>query len=64
MEKNNKGVMTAWTMYDWANSVYSLSISSAIFPTFYESFTPKHMEFMGMDFKNTALYSYCLSFPS
>jgi UMF1 family MFS transporter len=62
MEKNNKGVMTAWTMYDWANSVYSLSISSAIFPTFYESFTPKHIEVMGMDFKNTALYSYCLSF--
>jgi len=54
--------MTAWTMYDWANSVYSLSISSAIFPTFYESFTPKHIEVMGMDFKNTALYSYCLSF--
>ena len=62
MEKNNKSVLTAWTMYDWANSVYSLSISSAIFPTFYESFTPKHIEFMGYDFKNTALYSYCLSF--
>ena len=61
MEKNNKSVLTAWTMYDWANSVYSLSISSAIFPTFYESFTPKHIEFMGYDFKNTALYSYCLS---
>ena len=66
MEKNNKSVLTAWTMYDWANSVYSLSISSAIFPLFYEIYTKRYhhetMHFMGMSFKNTALYSYTLSF--
>lgn len=66
MEKNNKSVLTAWTMYDWANSVYSLSISSAIFPLFYEIYTKRYghesMEFLGMTFKNTALYSYTLSF--
>ena len=27
--------MNAWAFYDWANSVYSLVISSAIFPIFY-----------------------------
>lgn len=62
MEKNNKSVLTAWTMYDWANSVYSLSISSAIFPTFFESFTPKQVEFLGITMTNTAMYSYSLSF--
>ncbi len=66
MEKNNKSVLTAWTMYDWANSVYSLSISSAIFPLFYEIYTKRYnhetMQFLGMSFKNTALYSYTLSF--
>lgn len=27
--------MNAWAFYDWANSVYSLVISSAVFPIFY-----------------------------
>jgi UMF1 family MFS transporter len=29
-------------MYDWANSVYNLVISSAIFPIFYDNITTKH----------------------
>lgn len=53
--------MTGWAMYDWANSVYSLSIASAIFPAFYEEKAPKMVEFMGYQLKNTALYTYFLS---
>ena len=60
-ELNNPKVLKAWTFYDWANSVYSLSIASAIFPAFYEEFTPKSVEIMGWSIKNTALYSYGLS---
>ncbi|MEM8508355.1 MAG: MFS transporter [Bacteroidota bacterium] len=33
--KGNKKLLHAWAFYDWANSVYSLVISSAIFPIFY-----------------------------
>ena len=33
--KGNKKLLNAWAFYDWANSVYSLVISSAIFPIFY-----------------------------
>lgn len=33
--KGNKKVLNAWAFYDWANSVYSLVIASAIFPIFY-----------------------------
>ena len=33
--KGSKKLMNAWAFYDWANSVYSLVISSAIFPIFY-----------------------------
>ena len=33
--KGNKRLLNAWAFYDWANSVYSLVISSAIFPIFY-----------------------------
>jgi len=35
LEKGSKKLLNAWAFYDWANSVYSLVISSAIFPIFY-----------------------------
>lgn len=41
MEKGNKKIIRGWVMYDWANSVYNLVISSAIFPIFYDNFTTK-----------------------
>ncbi|MCM4168865.1 hypothetical protein KCTC52924_02561 [Arenibacter antarcticus] len=33
--KGSKKLLNAWAFYDWANSVYSLVITSAIFPIFY-----------------------------
>ncbi|SFC62258.1 MFS transporter, UMF1 family [Flagellimonas taeanensis] len=33
--KGSKKLLNAWAFYDWANSVYSLVISSAVFPLFY-----------------------------
>lgn len=35
LEKGNKKLLNAWAFYDWANSVYSLVIASAVFPIFY-----------------------------
>ena len=32
--ESNK-VMNAWAFYDWANSVYPLVISTAVFPIYY-----------------------------
>jgi UMF1 family MFS transporter len=61
IEKDNPKTINAWAMYDWANSVYSLVITSSIFPIFYENITPDTIEFLGMSFLNTALYSYTLS---
>ena len=56
----------AWMFYDWANSVYSLVISTAIFPIYYasvtETETSDQVTFLGMEFTNTVLYSYALSF--
>ncbi len=48
-------------MYDWANSVYPLVITSAIFPIFYEKSTSEVISFFGVDFVNTELYSYVIS---
>lgn len=39
MEKGNKKIIRGWIFYDWANSVYNLVISSAIFPIFYDLVT-------------------------
>jgi UMF1 family MFS transporter len=61
-EKNNKRITNAWCMYDWANSVYPLTITSAIFPIYWNSQTKEGVEFFGMHLSNTVLYSYCLSF--
>ena len=33
--KGSKRLLNAWAFYDWANSVYSLVIASAVFPLFY-----------------------------
>ena len=61
-------------MYDWANSVYPLVITSSVFPVFYENATQKTIlvegveqqtdviNFLGFEVVNTALYSYAISF--
>lgn len=41
MIKGDKKVIRGWVMYDWANSVYNLVISSAIFPIFYDNITTR-----------------------
>ena len=64
---NKKKVQNAWAMYDWANSVYSLVITSTIFPVYYNSVTKgidgsDRVDFFGFDVVNTVLYSYSISF--
>lgn len=62
--KNNK-ITNAWCMYDWANSVYNLVITSTMFPAYYEEVTKGEngngiVTFLGHNFVNTALYNYAL----
>lgn len=61
MELNNKKIINAWTFYDWANSVYPLVITTAIFPIFYEAVVPQTVDFFNFKFINTELYSYIIS---
>ncbi|MEQ9465879.1 MAG: MFS transporter [Ekhidna sp.] len=63
---NDKKVINAWCMYDWANSVYSLTITSAIFPIYFQSVAVNasggdRISFFGMEVVNSVLYSYALS---
>ena len=60
----DKKLINAWAFYDWANSVYSLVISTAVFPLYYTAITDgKTVSFLGMEWDHPdALYSYGLSF--
>ena len=53
-------------MYDWANSVYSLVITSAIFPIYYKAIAVSEsgdiVQFFGFSIINSVLYTYALSF--
>ena len=64
MQTASKKVINGWAMYDWANSVYSLVITSSIFPAYYEGVTSgKAINFFGRVFKEpTALYDYAVAF--
>ena len=68
LEKGSKKLLNAWAFYDWANSVYPLVISSAVFPIFYGALTiikdadgnkiSDTITFLGYDFNNDSLISY------
>ncbi|MFH1319112.1 MAG: MFS transporter [Bacteroidota bacterium] len=58
-------IVNAWAFYDWANSVYSLVITSTIFPIYYIQVTRTGnsdiVSFFGINFVNTELYAYAVS---
>ena len=60
LQKGNKKLINAWAFYDWANSVYPLVISSTVFPIYYSTISDdfNSIDFLGYQFKNTALISF------
>jgi UMF1 family MFS transporter len=62
MPTASKKVINGWAMYDWANSSYSLIITSAIFPSYYTAIAPKQFFFIWRMFDRDALASYTISF--
>ena len=62
MKKYSKKIQNGWAFYDWANSVYPLVISSAIFPIFYSTVVPDQIIFLGFELENTVLISYVTAF--
>ena len=52
--KGSKKLMGAWALYDWANSVYSLVISAAIFPIYYSQYVfsqTNSVEILNLEFE-------------
>jgi len=70
-QKNQKKVLTAWTMYDWANSVHNLVIITVVFPMYFLATTTEKdaqgnvindvVNFFGFHVQNSVLYSYSIS---
>jgi UMF1 family MFS transporter len=61
LPKGSTKLLNAWAFYDWANSVYSLVISSAVFPIFFEALFSERSHYImifGYSIKNSALISF------
>ncbi|HLV39044.1 MFS transporter [Xanthomarina sp.] len=65
LQKGSKKLLNAWAFYDWANSVYTLTIASSIFPIFYSALflsEIKQVNAFGFNFKSTALITFVTAF--
>jgi UMF1 family MFS transporter len=72
IKKDDAQTIKAWTFYDWANSVFPLVITSAIFPNYYDAVTASKDEagniinhtvtFFGISFENQNIYSFVYAF--
>jgi UMF1 family MFS transporter len=66
LPKGHPKLLNAWAFYDWANSVYSLVIASAVFPIFYEMIfsdaKKESVNLFGQDIKATAMISFVTAF--
>ncbi len=71
IEKDNAKTIRAWSFYDWANSVFPLVITSAIFPNFYDyvtthdeakNFIGHNVNFLGFEMENQNIYSFIYAF--
>jgi len=61
----SKRVINGWAMYDWANSVYNLVITTTFFPIYFLAVTngngTHEVSFLGRKFVNSSLYDYILA---
>jgi UMF1 family MFS transporter len=66
MQTAPKKVVNAWAMYDWANSVYNLVITTTFFPIYFIAVTRGEngndkIKFFGREFVNSSFYDYTLA---
>jgi MFS transporter, UMF1 family len=63
--QGDKRVIRGWVMYDWSNSVYQLTITTAIFPLYFAAITSNGgsyvVSFFGAEVINTVLYSWTIA---
>jgi len=66
MKQRDSKTVRAWYVFDWANSVYNMVITTTFFPIYFAGVTASaygenSVPFLGRTFKNSALYDYALA---
>lgn len=64
LKRGDKKLINSWAFYDWANSVFPLVISTAVFPIYYDTIAKTEtgiINFLGFEINSTSLYTYTLS---
>ena len=67
MQTASRKVINGWCMYDWANSVYNLVITTTFFPIYFIAATRSthgnsdEIPFLGRSYLNSALYDYAIA---
>lgn len=65
MKTADKKTINAWAIYDWANSAYSLVITSALFPIYFHAVTTVEgsntIKFIGRTYNSDSLQTYAIS---
>ena len=66
MQTASKKVINGWAMFDWANSVYNLVITTTFFPAYFAVVTslenfPRGIDFLGRTYVNTELKDYVMA---
>jgi MFS transporter, UMF1 family len=68
MQTASRKIINGWAMFDWANSVYNLVITTTFFPAYYAAVTspspdnfPNGIPFLGRTYINTELKDYVMA---
>jgi UMF1 family MFS transporter len=65
LQTASKKIINAWALYDWANSAYSLVITSTLFPIYFHAITTTResslVHFIGRTYNSDSLQTYSIS---
>lgn len=60
--QNDPRTLNGWALFDWANSAFSLVITTAIFPPYFEEIVNANFSVAGVGFSNSAWFAYLITF--
>ncbi len=60
--KNDKKIINGWAFFDWANSAFTLVISTAVFPPYFAANAPDLVPVFGSNIDSNSVFSYSITF--
>lgn len=59
--KNDKKIINAWALFDWANSAFTLVVATAVFPPYFAEKAPDTIPLFGSNWDSNSIFSYSIS---